>query len=193
MDVKDFIATDHDIAAIFGRTPDTLTRLSIARESIAVAESVARRVSTLDELADVALRCAASYVLLNELLGGDAQAAVGAATWAARAADAVAGRAAAEMGSLAQAAGVVAAVADDLPSAIHHQAVMRAHAWLTRLAMALETTEAAREEAEVAWRVSLASRSVIGLEDMAAMAAKAASAAFAEAGDSKLAGLVGAR
>lgn len=190
MDVTEFIATDREIATIFGRTPDTLTRLSIARETIAVAESVARQVSTLDELADVAMRCASSYVLLNELLGGDAQAAVGAATWAARAADAVAGRASAEIRSLAQGAAIVAAVADDLPPAIHHQAVMRAHAWLTRLALALETTEAAREEAEVAWRVSLASRSVIGLEDLADMAAEAAAAAFTEAGDSELAALV---
>lgn len=192
MDVKDFAATDQDIAGIFSRTPDTLTRLSIARESVAVAESVAQHVSTLDELADVALRCASSYVLLNELLGGEAQAAVGAATWAARAADAVSGRAAAEVASLAQATAIVAAVAEDLPPAIHHQAVMRAHAWLTRLATALEATEAAREEGEVAWRVSLASRSVMGLEDMADLAAGAAAAAFVEAGDAQLARLVDA-
>lgn len=190
MDVMEFVATDQEIGALFGRTPDTLTRLSIVRESINVAESVARSTSSLDELADVALRCGASYVLLNELLGGDHQAAVGAATWAARAADAVMGRIGAEVATLAQASAIVAAVAEDLPPAIHHQAVMRSHAWLTRLAAALESAEAAREEAEVAWRVSLAARSVAGLENMADVAARVSAAAFEEAGDSELARLV---
>ena len=192
MDVSEFVATDRDIAALFGRTPDTLTRLSIVREAIAVGEAVARTTSTLDELADVALRCASSYVLLNELLGSDAHAATAAATWAARAAESVKGRPAAELRCLPHAAAVVAAVAGALPRAVHHQAVMRAHAWLVRLAAALDAAEAAREEAEVAWRVALAARSVAGLGDLAELAAGAAADAFREAADEELAGLAAA-
>ena len=190
MDVSEFISTDQDIAEIYGSTPDTLTRLSLVRESINVAEQVARQSSSVDELADVALRCASSYVLLNELLGGDEQAAVGAATWAARAAVAVSGREAAEVGCLPQAAALVAAVVSDLPTAIHHQAVMRTHAWLARLGSALEAVEASREQAEIAWRVALAAQSVAGLEQMSKMARAASADAFREAGDRSLAKVV---
>lgn len=188
----EFVATDRDIAALFGKTPDTLTRLSIVRESIAVGEGVARSTSSLDELADVSLRCAASYVLLNELLGADGEAATAAATWAARAAEAVKGRPDAELRCLPHAAAVVAAVGADLPRAIHHQAIMRAHAWLVRLAAALDAAETAREEAEVAWRVALAARSVSGLGDLADLAAGAAAAAFRDAADEELADLAAA-
>ena len=190
MDVNEFIATDQDIASIYGSTPDTLTRLGLVRESINVGEEVARRASSVDELADVALRCAASYVLLNELLGGDEQAAVGAATWAARAAVAVAGRHAAEVGCLPQASAVVAAVVADLPTTIHHQALMRMHAWLARLGSALEVVEASREQAEIAWRVALAAQSVAGLEEMSRMARGASADAFRDAGDQALAELI---
>lgn len=190
MDVSTFVVTDREIASLYGSTPDTLTRLSIVRESINVAETVAREATTLDELADVALRCESSHVLLNELLGGDEHASVGAATWAARAVTAVSGRPAAEVACVPQAAALVASVAKDLPSSIHHQAIMRLHAWLARLAAALETVEASREEAETAWRVALAAESVAGLEDMADIARRAAAGAFRDAGDQGLAALV---
>ncbi len=190
MDVNEFIVTDQEIADLYGSTPDTLTRLSLVRESVNVAELVADKVETLDELADVSLRCASSYVLLNELLGGDEHAAVGAATWAARAASAVAGRQAAEVGCLPRAASLVASVVTDLPDSIHHQALMRMHAWLARLGAALEAVEASREQAEVAWRVALSAQSVLGLEDMATIARSASADAFREAGDERLAALV---
>jgi hypothetical protein len=190
MDVNEFVISDRDIATLYGSTPDTLTRLSLVRESINVAESVALQSGSVDELADVALRCAASHVLLNELLGGDVQAAEGAATWAARAAAAVAGRDAAEVGCLPQAAAVVASVAKDLPPSIHHQAIMRMHAWLARLGSALEAVEASREQAEIAWRVALAAQSVAGLEEMASMARSASADAFRDAGDNELAALM---
>ena len=67
---------------------------------------------------------------------------------------------------------------------------MRMHAWLARLGSALESVEASREQAEIAWRVALAAESVAGLEKMASMARAASADAFTEAGDRELAGLV---
>ena len=97
MDLNEFIHTDRAIAEIVSSDSDSSVKLDLVRESAGVAEDLAARAASLDELADIALRCASSYVVLNDLAGGGEEMAISAATWAARAAAAVAGRPAAEV------------------------------------------------------------------------------------------------
>lgn len=192
MDVNEFVQTDRTIAEMVEAAADPGHEVGFIRESIEVAERLAEQASSLDDLAELSLRCAASYVLLAAAGDLDEAAAARGATWVGRAVTAVAGRSAAEFGCLPRAIALMSSLLPHLDESTHHQALLRLHGWLVRLGAALEAVEATRQQAEVAWRVALASMGVQGVDAMTALARRAAVDAFTAAGDQELAGRIAA-